>query len=262
MIRRLTAADLPAALALSDAAGWNQTEEDWRRLLRLAPDGCWAVEAGGEVVSSLTAVVYEGTVAWIGMVLTAPAHRGQGYARRLLEHALDDMDRRGVGCVQLDATDMGRPLYAQYGFRDEYAVERWARPAGAVSAEPGELVRASAPWPDAFGADRGWLLSDLAGESAAVENGFAMWRNGRRAAYFGPCVVDSREQAERLLTGFLARYGSQESVWDLAPRHPEAAELARAYGFGLRRRLCRMRRGAGPCTWSARVWALAGFEWG
>jgi hypothetical protein len=38
-VRRLTAADLPAGLALSRQAGWNQTEADWRRCLDLQPDG-------------------------------------------------------------------------------------------------------------------------------------------------------------------------------------------------------------------------------
>ena len=35
----LTAADLPLSLRLCGAAGWNQTEADWRRCLDLQPDG-------------------------------------------------------------------------------------------------------------------------------------------------------------------------------------------------------------------------------
>ena len=41
-IRLLGAGDLPAAMRLKEAAGWNQTEEDWLRLLRLEPRGCFA----------------------------------------------------------------------------------------------------------------------------------------------------------------------------------------------------------------------------
>ena len=38
--------DVDAAFALSAAEGWNQSADDWRRLLRLEPDGCFAARAG------------------------------------------------------------------------------------------------------------------------------------------------------------------------------------------------------------------------
>src|SRR5437762_3624981 len=39
-LRNLNNNDLPAAMELSTLAGWNQTADDWRMLLELAPDGC------------------------------------------------------------------------------------------------------------------------------------------------------------------------------------------------------------------------------
>ena len=41
-IRLLSESDIPAAMKLKEAAGWNQTENDWRCLLRLEPHGCFA----------------------------------------------------------------------------------------------------------------------------------------------------------------------------------------------------------------------------
>jgi hypothetical protein len=38
-IRLLFESDIPAAMRLKEAAGWNQTEDDWRRLLLLEPNG-------------------------------------------------------------------------------------------------------------------------------------------------------------------------------------------------------------------------------
>ena len=38
ILRTLRAEDIPAAFQLSAQAGWNQTEEDWRTLLELAPE--------------------------------------------------------------------------------------------------------------------------------------------------------------------------------------------------------------------------------
>ena len=124
-LRVMTAADIPAAMALKEAAGWNQTEADWHNLLRLAPEGCYCIEAGGTVAATTTAVCFGRELAWIGMVLTHPDYRGQGLARRLMEHALAQLDRR-VDWIKLDATDMGRPLYSKLGFQDECPVERWA----------------------------------------------------------------------------------------------------------------------------------------
>ena len=55
-IRTCTRADLPALMALKEAAGWNQTGEDWLRLLRLEPEGCFAMEVDEQVAASATVV--------------------------------------------------------------------------------------------------------------------------------------------------------------------------------------------------------------
>jgi hypothetical protein len=43
-VRLLTAHDIPQALELSSGAGWNQTSEDWRTLIELEPESCFAME--------------------------------------------------------------------------------------------------------------------------------------------------------------------------------------------------------------------------
>ena len=48
-IRLLGESDIPAAMQLKEAAGWNQTEEDWRRLLMLEPDGCFGAIKDGQL---------------------------------------------------------------------------------------------------------------------------------------------------------------------------------------------------------------------
>ena len=39
MIRLLQLSDIPAAMRLKEAAGWNQTELDWTNLLATEPEG-------------------------------------------------------------------------------------------------------------------------------------------------------------------------------------------------------------------------------
>lgn len=57
-----------------------------------------------------------GEKAYIMSMYTAPAWRRRGIARHTLELLIDEARRRGVSAISLEATDMGRPLYAQAGF--------------------------------------------------------------------------------------------------------------------------------------------------
>ncbi|HTM49797.1 MAG TPA: GNAT family N-acetyltransferase [Bryobacteraceae bacterium] len=265
--RILRASDIAGAMRLKEAAGWNQTEADWRRILDLSPEGCFGIEQGGALAATATAICYGRDLAWIGMVLTDPAFRGRGLASLLMEHTLEFLNNRGVECVKLDATDMGRGLYRRFGFEDECAVERWMRPPG--PARPVEC--APHRFEDdldrrAFGADRRELLAELCRiqASSVAGAGYAMGRPGSKAAYFGPCVATSRDAAARLLEWYLGRHSAEPIYWDLLPGNEDARDLAVRYGFEPVRRLVRMTRGAsrrelgnGP-----EIYAIAGFEFG
>ena len=133
ILRLLNVSDIPAAVQLSAEAGWNQTGEDWRTLIVLAPEGCLAIEVDGELAATTTLLCYGRRLAWIGMVLTKLQHRGRGFARRLLTQALAQADQMGIETVKLDATDQGKPIYEKLGFRSEQAVERWSRPRNNLS---------------------------------------------------------------------------------------------------------------------------------
>jgi GNAT superfamily N-acetyltransferase len=271
-VRLLTSADIPAGMRLKDAAGWNQTVGDWRNVLRLAPEGCFGIDGDGELRATATAVCFGRELAWIGMVLTDSRYRGRGFARRLMEHALESLGERRVGWVKLDATEMGRPLYERLGFRAEGMIERWIKPAG------GALVRGAPVAPfeldpvldqECFGADRSGLLHLLAGiESASIAGrGFAMGRPGARAAYFGPCVARAADAARDLLAWFLDRHADESVYWDILPANPDAVALAHEFGFERARELVRMALPLAkdiprPRNCDGLVFATAGFEFG
>jgi len=271
-VRLLSAADIPAGMRLKEAAGWNQTAADWQRVLALEPDGCFAIESDGQVRATTTAVCFGEELAWVGMVLTDAQYRGRGFARMLMEHALEYLRGKRVAWIKLDATDMGRPLYERLGFREEGTIERWIRQAGALPQQRGAVGPFdfdAALDRQAFGADRSRLLQVLAGvESASVAgNGFAMGRPGARATYFGPCVARSASAARELLAWFLTKHSEESVYWDILPVNGEAVTLAREFGFEPVRRLARMAL-AGvdkpPALRNddARVYAAAGFEFG
>src|ERR1051326_135576 len=122
-IRLLFETDVPAAMRLKEAAGWNQTEADWRRLLSLEPNGCFAAVKDGGLVGTTTTTIYD-EFAWIGMVLVEPQQRRQGIGAKLMNVALEYLSGK-VETIKLDATALGQRVYETFGFGVESEVERW-----------------------------------------------------------------------------------------------------------------------------------------
>jgi GNAT superfamily N-acetyltransferase len=271
IVRRLAAPDLPAALGLSEQAGWNQTADDWRMLIDLAPEGCLAIEVDGELAATTTLLCYGRRLAWIGMVLTKKCYRGRGFARRLLTQALSLADQTAIETVKLDATDQGRPLYEKMGFRSEQAVERWTR-AGTGNATGTTIPVGERPAENwrmadqrAFGADRFELLERLArrGQPPFVMDGsYCFTRPGRYSHYLGPSVCDAPRTARALIERALPIAGDRDCSWDLFPTNAAAAAIARDLAFTPTRRLQRMVRGKDLHADVDSIYAIAGFELG
>ena len=270
MIRTLSILDVPQAMELSQLAGWNQTDRDWQRVLLLEPDGCFCFEMNGRVVATVTAMRYERTLGWIGMVLTHPNFRRLGIARQLMEHALAWLRDAGIGAVKLDATDSGARLYSTLGFMAECTVERWRRdPIGPVIAPYLPRYPAFQLDSKAFGVSRRELMNMLREEAWAgsPEMGFAVSRQGTIAAYFGPCIAATEGHARKFLDWFCSQHPEQDLFWDLIPENRAAMELARQAGFQVTRTLLRMSLQlrtdlAMPKTNPYAYYALAGFEYG
>jgi GNAT superfamily N-acetyltransferase len=269
--RKLVASDIPAAAGLSEQAGWNQTEEDWRMLMDLSPEGCLAIEVHGELAATTTLLCYGRRLAWIGMVLTKVSYRGQGFARRLLTQALRLADEMQVETVKLDATDQGLRLYEQMGFRFEQAVERWCRPGSGDAADTvlPEDVASDREWQAAdrvaFGADRGELLNRLAHrarQSLFASGSYVLTRPGRYTRYLGPCVCDEAKRARDMVRRISQGSGSQEWSWDLFPANKNAVAIARGLAFSPTRHLQRMVRGKDLRSKEDSIYAIAGFELG
>jgi len=266
-VRLLRPTDVAAAVELSTIAGWNQTKDDWRMLMDLAPPGCFGIDANGELVATATLLSYGKQLAWIGMVLTKPEYRGRGFARALVTHALESADSKGISTVKLDATEQGQRLYESVGFQAEGSVERWSRPGTSnLPVAGGEFCsdQLSALDLAAFGADRSAMLEKLAerGHVYAGTSAYLFARAGRITAYLGPCVASGPAPAQALITSTLRAHSSVIWSWDLLPHNRKAVALASELGFARQRVLTRMRRGK---PWHGRddmVYAIAGFELG
>jgi GNAT superfamily N-acetyltransferase len=252
-IRKLDSRDIAAVLELARAAGWNQTAGDIEMLLRLAPDGCFGIECDGVLAATTTLVPIAPGVAWLGMVLTGDGLRRRGFARRLVEHELEAANTLHIATVGLDATDMGRPLYASLGFRDEQPVERWA---GRLQ----KLRTGTDPLPTDSP-----LMHELSARSEvfAAADAYLMTRRGRRAHYIGPFVAPDPAAAASLIRSAFEPSRGETYFWDVLPQNGEAVQLLRRLGFERVRSLVRMVRGpALPRADEHTIFAIKGFELG
>jgi GNAT superfamily N-acetyltransferase len=258
-IRRLTAADLPFADQVREAAGWNQTLSDWERFLALEPDGCFLAEWEGAPAGTATTAVYASTLAWIGMVLVHPDRRRLGIGRALLQHCIHTVRDRGVRCVKLDATPAGQPVYEGLGFRAEWTLTRWMGfPSSLLSRAGNSRVR---PWRvedgasvdslDArvFGVSRRRLFDALIPQCLAVRvvedpadclQGFGVLRPGSRALYLGPVIAASQQAAVVLVESLLHHADGRQVYWDLPDQNRPLVQWGERHGFSRQRPLTRM----------------------
>jgi GNAT superfamily N-acetyltransferase len=275
-VRPLTLDDLPLGLRLCRAAGWNQTEADWRRFLDLQPDGCFVAELDGLPVGTTTTCVF-GPVAWVAMVLVEESVRGRGVGTALLNAALEFLDRRGVPTVRLDATPLGRPLYERLGFVTQFRLARYEgtlppspEVTGVEAASPGQWESLAALDEAVTGTDRRRMLlrlfAEQPGDVRQVRQGdrpagFLAAREGRRAVQLGPCVAVP-EAGRLLFADAWHRYGGRHVYLDVPEPNETAARLAEEAGLTVQRHLTRMCRGVPVCEDVGRLWAGSGPEKG
>ena len=278
-IRLLFESDIPAGMRLKEAAGWNQTEADWRRLLTLEPDGCFAAIKDGRLVATTTTTTYGAELAWIGMVLVEPQQRRQGIAAKLMKVALDYLKGR-VATIKLDATALGQPVYEKFGFEVESLIERWSRPGndGAEDNQPrdgidsNELVDLLTLDRLVFSANRSELIQVLCNEASSSTvlmkdatgqlSGYALARSGTRAYYVGPVVAKDPEQVEMLLDQMLSQLSGGPVYIDFNTECSVSTNVLSARGFVKERDLIRMRTGGPAPKTSPLIVAIAGPEIG
>lgn len=120
---------LRAANQLSDDKDMKEVEEQTRlyyqQALRdgthtalLVFDGDCFAGAGGVSYYRVMPTYHNpgGEKAYIMNMYTRPEYRRRGIAYRTLEMLVEDARGRGISCISLEATAMGRPLYEKYGF--------------------------------------------------------------------------------------------------------------------------------------------------
>ena len=283
----LTERDIDAGLALSDAAGWNQTGDDWALFIRHGR-AIGLRDGAGRWLATAAALPYGDECGWISMVLVAEPWRHRGLASRLLDDCVDHL--RGAGIVPvLDATPAGAAVYRRLGFVPGFEIDRWERaalspsqPATADAPSAGAPRPASLADVDALlaldraatgGLDRRFLLSGFLSRpetrawQAEDGDGFVVARAGRRATQIGPLAARDADQAAALLDTAIAAVMADDAgraiFLDLPRAHRSLAERIERQGFVRQRSFVRMSLGAtGAPRLGAGLFVLAGPEFG
>lgn len=282
-IRLFQHADFVFADSVRALVGWNQTKDDWMRFLNHQPDGCFIAEWDDQPAGTATTTIYEGKLAWIGMVLVHPDFQRRGIGRALLEHCIAFLQGQGVTCIKLDATPLGKTLYDTLGFKDEWTLRRWesSRFGLAVDSvrsrfhrwrEVDEIPVAQRLDCASFGVDRWSMVRSIVKNAArsflhltAEEHpiGFGVIRKGTRANYLGPLVAESLAAAGPLVGALATACLYQPIFWDIPDANTGAVELAQRLGFQPQRPLIRMFLGENKWPGDPqKIFALAGPEIG
>lgn len=257
-LRVMRTDDIAFADELRAGAGWNQTTNDWLGFVTFEPEGCFVAEVEGRRAGTATTIRYQDRFGWIGMVLVHPDQRRLGIGSKLLRHAIAWLQQRGVGCVKLDATPMGRNVYLPLGFVDEYGLARYHGVAPAVEMEMDGTVGPleASDWPAllaldqaAFGADRTVVLQALSRRHPELSFvcrrngafiGFLFARQGAGAVQVGPWIARDTPAAEQLLNALFRRILGRRLLVDVIDPNPDAAALLQKNGFTVQRTLTRM----------------------
>jgi hypothetical protein len=245
-------------MKLSTAEGWNQTESDWKLLIENSENVCLAAESGKKVIGTTTVINYSNEVAWIGMVLVDKEYRGLGVSKSLLTAIFGKVEF--CQSVKLDATPAGQLIYKEFGFKDEYSIDRLVNPSIKdlpiveydTLAEPIQLKHIPeivALDEIVFGANRrqlieflikqhplkGWLLKR---DKRIV--GFALGRDGNKYHHIGPLVAVTTIDAKILILNSLKSLDNQPVVVDILSDKEELINWLNSIGFVKQRHFIRM----------------------
>ncbi|CAK7287258.1 GNAT family N-acetyltransferase [Streptomyces misionensis] len=246
-IRRLTLRDLAACADLSEDRGWPREEHKWGFLLT-AGRGFGIDDPQGGLVAACVLTEY-GTwerpeLGAVGMVLVAERHARRGVGRRLMRHVLSLMDGTPL---TLHATENGRPLYEELGFkvtgRAEMLMGRFTpggpetgvRTRAATAEDLAGILRLDE---EVFGADRTPLIARLpafadqlrvAEEDGRITGYAAAWPN-MDTHVVGPLIARDTETARALITS-LATGTDRPLRTDIDVRHEELLAWAKARGL-------------------------------
>ncbi len=269
VVRPMRPDELPWAVALAAAEGWNPGPHEAPCFYAADPGGFLVGEIGGERVGCVSAVRYGEDFGFLGFFIVRPEYRGRGYGGRIWAEALARLAGRTVG---LDGVPQMEEVYRRSGFRSAYAEIRFCREPGvggeaglSGAAAPGRAGAAACVIRPAAEVPRDMLLAYdrrcFAAERAAFldcwlklpqSTALCAHRDGRLCGYgmiracqtghkIGPLFADDADVAAALYAGLCASVPAGDPIYLDVP------EVNRPACFWPRRTVCGRRSAPSAC---------------
>ncbi|GAE36443.1 GNAT family N-acetyltransferase [Halalkalibacter akibai] len=105
--------DVPGLIELSASVGWDYDEKEIGTVLSSGKI-FGHKNAEGKIVSSAAIILYDKSIASIGMVIVNEDFRGMGLGKKATRKCIESVSKETT--IMLIATEEGRPLYEKMGF--------------------------------------------------------------------------------------------------------------------------------------------------
>ncbi|MCW4050862.1 MAG: GNAT family N-acetyltransferase [Candidatus Bathyarchaeota archaeon] len=204
--------DLGFFLKLMGMVGWGMTPEDYYRILRFSPQGCF-IASNNDVDLGMVATSNYGKVAWMGNLVVVPEARGFGLGGALMERGIEYLKDQGVEGIRLDSVANSIPLYRRLGFKEEYWSLRFTGQA-TIHKEPGVSRMRKKDLAQVFELDLSYFKAP---RRKMLEYVFTK----------NPSLCYTAWNGEKLTGFIMAKLGTDNvkiGPWIVKPSHSEAAE--------------------------------------
>jgi len=273
-VRTLAGAEVYMMVDWARREGWNPGLYDAACFHAADPEGFLVALHDGEPAAVISVVRYDPSYAFLGLYITRPDLRGQGFGKRVWTAGMRHAGTRTIG---LDGVPAQQENYARSGFRLAWRNRRY-QGVGGGQADP-DLIdlddiafgRITAFDYDVFEADRRRFLRFWVAQPDAVRlaslrgghlSGWGMMRTCVEGYKIGPLLAEDPGTAERLLDGLLAAVPGEQVYLDVPDMNADAVRAAEARGMTVTFETARMYLGTPPELNMAKIWGITTFELG
>lgn len=276
----MSPAQVPYAIQLAAAEGWNPGLHDATSFHAADPEGFLMAELEGEPVGCISAVAYPGHFGFIGLYIVEPEYRGCGIGRALWRQAMQRLSGANIG---LDGVVAMQETYARSGFKLAYRNVRYAAshlPSPGPLPDGVRMVPATeVPFDDVRAFDRRYFPADreaflrawihqpgglaLAAVGPDGIRGMGVIRPCRDGHKVGPLYADDPAIANTLLLTLASQRSTDGPViLDVPEVNPAAVALAQGLGMQVIFETARMYTGDAPLVDLAGTFGVTTFELG
>lgn len=257
--RQASAVEVGIMLDWAAAEGWNPGLDDAGAFRSADPEGFFMADVQGRPVAAISVVNHAPDMAFLGLYLCHPSHRGRGIGYALWQHALSHAGGRTVG---LDGVAEQQANYSKSGFVRAGATTRYegrlsAVPDSAIGlAQQVDLAALRTLDRQANGVDRPAFLSAWTRrtehratyvlQGADGPTGFATARDCRTGVKIGPIIAPDAPAALRLARAARVERQPGPTYIDLPASSSDLARLLAGAGFAPVFETARMYRGPAP----------------